>query len=140
MKAKTKTPKEVLQAWVDAYNARDPYALADLYHENAEVIQVAFGEHLRGHAALLESFESFFDAFPDNYTHIENLFECGDWAMLEWRGGGTLTGTLGRHAPTGKSFTLRGCGFFHITDGKIRFQRGYFDRHTWFEQIGIPIE
>lgn len=29
---------------------------------------------------------------------------------------------------TGKAFTLRGCGFFHIVDGQIIFQRGYWDK------------
>ena len=41
--------------------------------------------------------------------------------------------------PNGRSFTLRGCGFFHVTDGKILYQRGYFDKATWFGQLGIPL-
>lgn len=134
-----KTPKEVLIDWAAAYNARDPYALIELYHEDAENIQVAVGEPLRGREALLESFITFFRAFPDNYTHINNLFEDGEWAIAEWSGGGTFLGELGDIAPTGKSFTLCGCGFFHVIDGKIHFQRGYFDKHTWFTQIGMPI-
>ncbi|WP_051035369.1 ester cyclase [Crinalium epipsammum] len=89
--------------------------------------------------SLLESFIAFFKAFPDNYTNPENLFEEGEWAMIEWSGGGTFLGELGGYAPTGKSFTLQGCGFFHIVDSKIRFQRGYIDKYTWFTQIGLPI-
>ena len=42
----------------------------------------------------------------------ENLFEDGEWAILEWRD------------PKG----LRGCGFFHVIDGQIALQRGYWDR------------
>jgi pimeloyl-ACP methyl ester carboxylesterase len=42
--------------------------------------------------------------------------------------------------PTGRTFTLRGCGFFQIVDGKIRSQRGYWDRATWFNQLGLPID
>lgn len=132
-----KSPKEVLRDWAAAYNERDPYALAALYHKDAENVQVAFDAPVRGREALLESFISFFRAFPDNFTHIENLFEDGEWAIIEWSGGGTFLGELGSIPPTGKSFTLRGCGFFHIVDGKIRFQRGYFDKLTWFSQIGI---
>ena len=133
-----KSPKEVLVDWVAAYNARDPYALAALYHDDAVNHQVALGEPLRGRAALLESFINFFRAFPDNYTHPENMFQDGEWTIIEWKGGGTFTGPLGEIPPTGRSFTLRGCGFLHIIDGKISFQRGYFDRHTWFSQIGVP--
>lgn len=139
MSENAQSPKQVLHAWTAAYNERDPYALAALYHEDAENTQVALGAPLRGKEALLESFLSFFRAFPDNYTHIENLFEDGEWAIIEWSGGGTFLADLEGVAATGKSFTLRGCGFFHIVDGKIRFQRGYFDKHTWFSQIGMPM-
>ncbi|MBX9768721.1 MAG: ester cyclase [Bdellovibrionales bacterium] len=62
-----------------------------------------------------------------------NLFEDGDWSILEWSGGGNFK-------PTGKKFALRGCGFFQVIDGKIKFQRGYWDKHTWFSQVGLPIE
>ncbi|MBD1840070.1 ester cyclase [Coleofasciculus sp. FACHB-125] len=134
-----KSPKEVLHDWVAAYNARDPYALIELYHDDAINHQVAFGAPLQGREVLLESFIAFFNAFPDNYTHPENIFEDGEWAIVEWSGGGTFLGELGGNPPTGKSFTLRGCGFFQVIDGKIRFQRGYIDKYTWFTQIGLPV-
>ena len=34
---------------------------------------------------------------------------------------------------------LRGCGFFRIADGLIRFQRGYWDRLSFLRQHGLPI-
>ncbi len=43
-----KTPKQVIQDWVSAYNARDPHALIELYHDDAENHQVAFGDPLNG--------------------------------------------------------------------------------------------
>ena len=57
---------------------------------------------------------------------------------MEWHGGATWKGEFDGMAPNGKSFTLRGCGFFHVVDGKIAFQRGYFDRATWCSQLDIP--
>lgn len=134
-----KSPKEVVQEWLLAYNTRDPYALIELYHDDAENHQVAFGDPLCGREALLESFVAFFAAFPDNYTHPINIFEDGDWAIVEWKGGGTFLGQLGPHAPNGKSFVLQGCGFFHVTNGKIKFQRGYIDKHSWFQQLELPV-
>jgi steroid delta-isomerase-like uncharacterized protein len=134
-----KSPRAVILDWVDAYNARDPYALIELYHDDCENHQVAFGDPVRGREANLANFIAFFQAFPDNFTHPENLFEDGEWAILEWSGGGTFLGQLGDHAPNGRQFTLRGCGFFHVTDGKIRFQRGYIDKHTWFSQLQLPV-
>ena len=54
---------------------------------------------------------------------VENLFDCGEWAILEWRD------------PNG----LRGCGFFHVQQGQIVFQRGYFDQLSFFRQQGLPV-
>jgi len=56
-------------------------------------------------------------------TIVEQLFECGEWAVLEWRD------------PNG----LRGCGFFHVRDGLIVFQRGYFDQLSFFRLQGLPV-
>ncbi len=134
-----KTPREVVQDWVAAFNQRDAHAAAALYHEDATNFQVALGNPTVGQQAILDELLCFFHAFPDNFTHVENLFEDGEWAILEWSGGGTWRGEFAGMAPNGRTFTLRGCGFFHVTDGKIRFQRGYFDKATWFGQLGIPL-
>jgi len=132
-------PREVVQDWVAAYNQRDAYAAAELYQEDATNLQVALGAPTVGRQAILDDLISFFNAYPDNFTQIENLFEDGEWAILEWFGGGTWLGEFGGMAPNGRSFTMRGCGFFHVPEGKIRFQRGYFDKVTWFGQLGIPV-
>ena len=34
---------------------------------------------------------------------------------------------------------MGGCGVFHVVNGKIKLQRGYWDKATWFRQLGIPI-
>jgi len=134
-----KTPKEVLQLWVNALNAHDAHGAAALYHDDATNIQVAADSPVKGRQAIFEDFTNFFHAFPDSYTNIENLFEDGEWAIVEWTGGGTFLGEFAGMPPSSKKFTLRGCGFFHITEGKILFQRGYWDKATWFGQIGIQV-
>jgi steroid delta-isomerase-like uncharacterized protein len=133
------TPREVVEAWVAAFNRRDAHAAAALYHDDATNAQVAAGEPTVGRQAILEDLLGFFRAFPDTYTHVENLFEDGEWAILEWSGGGTWRGEIAGLPPNGRSFTLRGCGFFRVVNGKIQFQRGYWDKATWFGQLGIPL-
>lgn len=134
-------PKQVIKAWVLAFNARDAEAAASLYHEDAENIQIALGVPLKGRAAILEDLQKFFLHTPDSVTRIENLFQEGDWVMLEWSGGGTFYPAADKGDLTnGKPYKLQGCGFFHVLDGKIRFQRGYWDKATWFEQVGIPVD
>lgn len=133
------TPKQVLTEWAAAFNKRDAAAAAALYHEDASNFQVAMGEPVRGRDAILAGLVEFFRAFPDSYTRVEQILEDGEWAIIEWEGGGTFLGEFAGHAPTGRSFTLRGCGFFQVVAGRIVFQRGYWDRATWFGQIGIPL-
>src|SRR5215211_2090135 len=93
-------PREVVQEWVAAYNQRDAYAAAELYQEDATNLQVALGAPTVGRQAILDDLISFFNAYPDNFTQIENLFEDGEWAILEWFGGGTWLGEFGGMART----------------------------------------
>jgi catechol 2,3-dioxygenase-like lactoylglutathione lyase family enzyme len=128
-----RTPKQILSEWVRLMNTHEPEALAELYDANATNLQVALGTPLVGRNAILEDFRTFFANIPDSFTKIENLFEDGDWAILEWFGGGTFQ-------PTAKTFNLHGCGFFRVRDEKIVFQRGYWDKFTWFSQVGLALE
>jgi steroid delta-isomerase-like uncharacterized protein len=132
-----RSPREVLTQWVAAFNARDAEAAAALYHEDAVNLQVAVGVPVVGRDAIRADFAAFFRAFPDTYTRPVNLFEDGDWAIVEWEGGATWRAEFAGKPPNGRTFTLRGCGFFRIVDGRIKFQRGYWDKATWFGQLGM---
>lgn len=134
------TAKDVMLAWVDAFNRRDADALIPLYHPEATNHQVAAGEPVVGRDTIIRDARGFFTAFPDNYTRVEAMHQDGEWVMIEWSGGATWLGEFAGRQPNGKAFTLRGCGFFHVVDGQIRFQRGYWDRAGWFLQLGIPVE
>ena len=110
------TPRQVVEAWVEAFNRADAVGLAGMYLEDAINHQVAL-EPVVGRPAIQAMFEREFAA-AEMVCIPENLFEDGDWAILEWRD------------PNG----LRGCGFFQIIGGGIAFQRGYWDRLS-FERL-----
>nr|WP_299910941.1 nuclear transport factor 2 family protein [Sphingomonas bacterium] len=99
-----------MRRWIAAFNARDVAALTALYRPDATNHQVAL-EPVVGRDAIRAMFEREFAA-AEMECIAENLFEDGEWAILEWRD------------PNG----LRGCGFFEVIDGQIAFQRGYWDR------------
>ena len=104
------TPKQVLQKWIDAFNRADIETLAGLYADDAINHQVA-NEPVNGKGAIIQMFTNEFAA-AEMVCIPENIFEDGEWAILEWKD------------PLG----LRGCGFFHIMNDKIIFQRGYWDK------------
>lgn len=114
-------PKDLVIQWVDAFNRADVDTLASFYSEHALNHQVAESP-VEGRDAIRKMFADGFAA-AKMVCIVENIFEDGDWAILEWRD------------PLG----LRGCGFFHIQNDRIVFQRGYWDKLTFLRTQGMPI-
>lgn len=114
-------PKTLVEKWVAAFNNADADALAELYAEDAVNHQVAEAP-VRGREAIREMFRREF-ARAEMVCIIENLFEDGEWAILEWKD------------PLG----LRGCGFFQVWEHRIIFQRGYWDKLSFLRMHGLPI-
>jgi len=115
------TPKELVQTWVELFNQGNIDELVSLYAPTAINHQVVT-EPLRGREDIRRMFEVEFGRATMTCL-IENIFEDGHWAILEWRD------------PKG----LRGCGFFHVQNDQIIFQRGYFDQLSFFRQQGISV-
>lgn len=114
-------PKEVVRAFVEAFNRADTDALAALYVEDAVNHQVAESPVV-GREAIRRMFAESF-ATATMVCIVENLFEDGEWAIMEWRD------------PLG----LWGCGFFHVIDDRIVFQRGYWDKLSFLRVQGLPL-
>jgi len=121
MTPKTMRPRELVAAWVEAFNKADAHTLASYYSESAINHQVAESP-VEGRIAIFEMFAAGF-ASAKMVCIVEHIFEDGEWAILEWRD------------PLG----LKGCGFFHIVGGQIIFQRGYWDKLTFLRQHNLPI-
>ncbi|MDA3943791.1 MAG: nuclear transport factor 2 family protein [Bacteroidetes bacterium] len=114
-------PKELITKWIALFNAADAAGIAALYHEEAINHQVA-NAPVVGKKAIQQMFEAEFKAAEMNCIP-ENIFEDGEWGILEWKD------------PLG----LRGCGFFHVVEGKISFQRGYWDKLSFLRMHKLPI-
>lgn len=115
------SPKEIVIKWVEAFNEGDAAKLASFYAIDAVNHQVA-NEPIVGRAAIQQMFEQEFAA-ATMVCIVENLFEDGQWAILEWKD------------PLG----LRGCGFFNIQQGVIQTQRGYWDKLSFVRAHNLPI-
>ncbi len=115
------SPKEIIINWVEIFNQGNAEQIGKLYHNDAVNHQVA-NEPIIGKQSISLMFE---EEFSTNkmVCIIENIFEDKEWAILEWKD------------PLG----LRGCGFFHIIDGKIKLQRGYWDKLSFLRQHKLPL-
>ncbi|WP_245553370.1 nuclear transport factor 2 family protein [Echinicola vietnamensis] len=121
MTTKKMTPKDLIEAWVKAFNEGNAAKLSDFYHDDAVNHQVA-NEPIEGKSAIFEMFSDEFRQ-AEMTCIVEQILEDGEWGILEWKD------------PLG----LRGCGFFHVVDGKIKFQRGYWDRLSFLRMHNLPI-
>ncbi len=99
-------PRELVQAWVDAFNRADVDALARFYSEDATNHQVAEAPVV-GRAAIRQMFAAGF-ASATMVCVVEHVFQDGEWAILEWRD------------PLG----LRGCGFFQLGQAHVSASAG----------------
>lgn len=113
--------REFIENWVNLFNAEKADDLAELYTPDATNHQVA-NEMIIGKENIRAMFKREF-ATAKMVCIIEKIYSDGEWAILEWRD------------PLG----LRGCGFFHIMNQKIVFQRGYWDQLSFLRQHGLPV-
>ena len=115
------SPKKLVELWVESFNRGNANEIAGFYADNAINHQVAESP-VEGRAAIREMFAREF-ANAGMTCLVENIFEDGEWVILEWKD------------PLG----LRGCGFFHVQHGKIVFQRGYWDKLSFLRMHKLPI-
>jgi limonene-1,2-epoxide hydrolase len=115
------TAKDVVARWVELFNAGNADGLAALYHDDAINHQVPEAA-VEGRAAIRDMFRREFAA-AEMICIPEVIHEAGDVAILEWRD------------PLG----LRGCGFFTVHEGRIAFQRGYWDKLSFLRLHGLPL-
>lgn len=111
-----------MERWVERFNAADAAGLAELYHDDAVNHQVA-NQPVEGKANIQAMFTREFTA-ATMVCIVEQILEDAPWAILEWKD------------PLG----LRGCGFFRIEQGRIRFQRGYWDKLSFLRAHNLPLE
>lgn len=115
------SPKQLVKKWVNLFNLADADALAACYHDDAVNHQVA-NPPVEGKENIRKMFVEEF-ATADMVCIVDHIYQDGAWAILEWKD------------PLG----LRGCGFFHVVEGKIKFQRGYWDKLSFLRMHHLPL-
>jgi ketosteroid isomerase-like protein len=139
-------PRDVVEQWARAFNARDADAAAGLYDENASNWQLAIGGPVVGREDIRMGLRVFFQAFPDSAIRTEALIEAGNTAhgpgSRAVRGRACSPGwrRMARPTPfTAAPSSNHGCSLFEVVHERIMSQRAYWDRATWFRQLDIPL-
>jgi steroid delta-isomerase-like uncharacterized protein len=131
--------REVSDRSTDLINAHDAEGIGALYADDG-VFTDPSGE-FRGREAIVQSWQGFFQAFPDMVGRDEFKAESGDTAINEWSASGTHQGPLetpeGSIPATGKQITIRGYDVVTVRDGRITSHRAYFDQLSFMAQLGL---
>jgi len=117
--------------------------LSEMIAEDVEWTTVPTGETFRGHEGFRQFMEGWSDAFPDGRAEDTNVYVGEDFAVTEFVGRGTHTGTLrtpsGEIPPTERSVEWSLCEVYQIRDGKIVRGRTYFDAATLLDELGFTL-
>ena len=115
------TADALLDALLEAFNARDADAVAALMHPDGSWEETEgpppLGRVHRGRAAVREAADRLFRLLPDGRFSDDDRFVCGDRALLEW--------TYRATTPLGGELHARGCDVLTLRDGLVLRKASY---------------
>ena len=132
--------RELLDRYVERYNAGDLDAVMDLYADDA--VQGMPDGIFEGRSAIHERLARELEAFPDVTHTVVSFVEQGDAFADEWTFVGMHTGAFllpdgTQLPPTGKRVEIRGMEIVRVRDGKIVLNTLYYDNLAVAAQLGL---
>ena len=131
-------PTEIARRYIDAWNNRSPAAISEMFVEGGTYTDPVTRGPLSG-AAIGSFAEGLFAAFPDLSFEITSNAETASGVVLEWTMRGTNTASLSGLPPTGARMAQPGIDVIRVSGDKVLSVRGYFDRQTMLEQLGLQV-
>ena len=130
-----------VQAFNDAFNARQADAAAALCTPDVQLTNIANGASFSGPDGVRQFFQVWTTAFPDGKVQNTAVVADDQRAVVEFTGRGTQTGPLegpGMTVPaTGKPVEIRFIAICEMQAGKIANLRLYFDAMGMLIQLGV---
>jgi steroid delta-isomerase-like uncharacterized protein len=135
--------EQLLERYVELYNAGDLDGVMDLYAEDA--VQIMPEGTFEGRSAIRERLARDLIACPDIAWTVLSFVEQGDTFADEWSFVATHTGPFelpdgGELPPTGRRVELRGMELVEVRDGKIVVDNLYYDNMAVMAQLGLVRE
>lgn len=133
------SPKEIVTAYMTAWNAHDADKAATYLTADAEYYDVTVGTPQKGREAARDNvIKVFVQAVPDlKWVMNGEPIVSADGIAFQWTFSGTNTGAWDAQTPaTGKPLSFEGVSFVRIKDGKISYQGDYYDALGFHKQLG----
>jgi len=124
---------QIIQAWVDAWNAHNPDSVASLFATNATYLDVPFNAKSVG-TAQIRAFAAFFiSASPDLHIQLVRGVFNGHHGTIEWIFSGTDVSIFG----TGKKYSFVGVTVIDTENNLITSNIDYYDLDTMLCELGL---
>jgi steroid delta-isomerase-like uncharacterized protein len=136
----TEMTAEQFQAHLDqrSVNTHDAERVASWFTDDAVQRTVATDTIARGRHAIRDSVATIFQAFPDLYLEVRDLFSTDDRMCVQGTATGTHTGAFLGLPPTGRRVEWDGCLVFRFaSDGRVSEEIIYYDAATVLRQLGV---
>ena len=86
--------ERIARAWLDAFNARDWSAHAELMTEDVVMEIPGTGDRFEGREAVTASERAWTETFADGRIDVDRVAVAGDVVVAEYTGHGTHTGPV----------------------------------------------
>lgn len=134
--------EEFLEAFEDAWAARDPDRIAAAYTPDVVFEDPAVNETLLGREGVRRFATEIFRMAPDFRvvsTDRPSISPARPWVFVPYRMTGTATGHFDYLdlAPTGRRFEIEGVDRWEMRDGLIAHYRTFYDASDLARQLGM---
>ncbi len=129
--------ENMIEQWVDAWNAKDMERMKSMYAEDVVLYQGPVRKSLKGWGYVHDRLQDLATGFPDARIKINDLHIDGDIAILEFNETGTQTGRFLDYEPTGNEIDIDSCLVFRVSRGKIINHTTYLDTATILRSLGL---
>jgi len=127
--------RQVLEAYVSAWNRHDFAAFDKLLAADAIHEDIAYGFRGQGPAQIKEFMRGMIKEQPDLNWHLTTVVEAGQVVAGEWTWTSTFTGDSPSGPVVGKRISARGASVAVIENGRIKRFTDYYDMASAFREL-----
>jgi predicted ester cyclase len=120
----------------EAWQRRDPVALAEDHAEHGSVVSPIFSK-IQGRDAIRKSYESLFQSFPDWSLGDEPPLIDGNRVAVAFKTTATHVGRFMGLDGTGRRCEIQGVLLMDLRDGLIAHERRVYDFTGLLIQVGV---
>ena len=129
-------PKRLATEYVEIWNEREFSRLSEVVDDSFTFTSPTT-DTIEGREAVEAYGREVTEAFPDFEITPHELLAGENLVMAESTLSGTHEGEFDGIPPTGERFEIRDMARFVVEDGKLQAERAFFDRHEFFDQLGL---